>query len=375
MLYQTAKVSAWDVARDSRLHNFTSTVIDMSLLNSTPPNTHELKRADMTLVSILNWNGTTETLECLSALDRSNAPELHFVVLDNGSAEDPAALLSRVWPAVEYIRLSKNRGFTGGHNYVMKMALERGYGSILLLNNDCKIKLADIRHMRESMAQDPLVAAVSPLIYRDDESKKPMMVAGWLDWALHRSVRPNSPDAIQPAGSPTMLVGTALLLRSEALTKIGLLDDRYFAYYEDNDISARISQHGYRAVYCQSATCMHDYRKLNQYSPMALYLLTRNAWLFWKRHTPNEHCAGLRRTLFAGALYDLASLQKNAAPDEKRRALIDGLWDGLHGVEGNPTRSKSAPVWFRIAVEVRPYFFHRLIKRLSGSSVTTSSTK
>lgn len=341
----------------------------------TPADSHRLKRADMTLVSILNWNGTSDTLECLAALDRVMAPELHFVVLDNGSVEDPAQRLLHDCPDVEYIRLPENLGFTGGHNHVMKIALRQGYGSVLLLNNDCKIKLSDIQRMREVMDRDRLVAAVSPLIYRDDASCIPMMVAGWLDWESHRSVRPNSSDVVQPPGAPTLLVGTALLLRCQALERIGLLDDRYFAYYEDNDISARIAQHGYRAVYCRSATCLHDYRKLDQYSPIALYLLTRNAWLFWRQHTPAKYRAGLRRTLLAGALHDLALLQKNAAAEEKRRALIDGLWDGLHGITGPPRQANSAPGWFRLIVEGRPYFLYRLVRRLSGASKLAPQTK
>lgn len=331
--------------------------------------------ASKTLVSILNWNGTLDTLACLSDLDLPFASEFHFVVLDNGSSQDPTDQFLKLVPPIEYIRLPTNTGFTGGHNHVMKIALARGYGSVLLLNNDCKISIESLRRMREQLNSDPLIGAVSPLIYRDGASKIPMMVAGWINWANHRSVRPNSPDAVQPAGTPTLLLGTALLLRSDMLTKTGLLDDRYFAYYEDNDLSVRIHDHGFKSVYCVTATCLHDYRSLHQYSPMALYLLTRNAWLFWQQHTPAPFRKGLRRSLIAGALHDLALLQKNQVHDEKLDAVVDGLWDGLHAVSGPPVRAVKSPRWFRWATQARPYFMFRMLSRWAVAPASISSSK
>ena len=329
---------------------------------NTPVVVNEGSHRDRTLVSILNWNGTEDTLACLAALDRSTAPELHFVVLDNGSTVDPSARFASDCPGLEYIRLPQNLGFTGGHNHVMRMALDHGYGSVLLLNNDCKMGLSDIRSMRTTLHSDPMVAAVSPLIYRDDASRIPMMVAGWFDWAAHRTVRPNNPDAAQPPDAPSFLVGTALLLRCDTLRKIGLLDDRYFAYYEDNDISARLAKHGYQAVYCPQANCLHDYRSLHEYGAMALYLLTRNAWLFWSENTPPSARNGLRRHLTSSFLHDLALLKKNQAPALKVHALCAGYWDAMRGRFGRPPTEFRSPRLMRYAASMAPYFLSQMLR-------------
>ena len=314
------------------------------------------------MVSILNWNGTTETLACLTALNRATAPELHFLVLDNGSAADPSARFAAECPDLEYIRLPANLGFTGGHNYVMRLALERDYGSVLLLNNDCQIGLSDIRKLRETLMADSSLGAVSPLIYRDDASRLPMMVAGWFDWPAHRTVRPNSADATQPAGTSTFLVGTALLLRCSALRKIGLLDDRYFAYFEDNEISARLAKNGYRAIYCREATCLHDYRSLHEYGAMALYLLTRNACLFWNENTPVTARKRLRRDLVSSFLHDLALLKKNHAAPMKVNAVCAGFWDGLSGRFGPPPSEFNSPWLLRYLANIAPYFISQVLR-------------
>lgn len=325
----------------------------------------DIERTDTskkTLVSILNWNGTTETLACLATLDRTAAPELHFVVLDNGSTVDPSERFAAECPDLEYIRLPANLGFTGGHNHVMRLALERGFGNVMLLNNDCQIGLTDLRKLRETLAADPKLGAVSPLIYRDDASRLPMMVGGWFDWLAHKTIRPNSADTVKPTGASTFLVGTALLLRCDVLRKIGLLDDRYFAYFEDNEISARLAKNGFGAAYCREANCLHDYRSLHEYGAMALYLLTRNAWLFWIENTPAAARKGLRRHLVSSFLHDLALLKKNRAAPDKLDALCAGCWDGFNGRFGRPPTEFNSPWLMRKFAYLAPYFISQFLR-------------
>ena len=205
------------------------------------------------LVSILNWNGLDDTIACLEGIDRQASPRIRFAVLDNGSQIDPTHELRTRFPDVEVFREPQNLGFTGGHNRMMRMAIERGYGSVLILNNDCEIDIQAIHELLKALDADPQAAAVSSLIYRSGPERRALMVAGSIDWAHQRAVRPSSPDVVEPTGHPTLLVGTAVLLRCSALQAIGLLDDRYFAYYEDNDLSARIAAAGLKAVYCKTS--------------------------------------------------------------------------------------------------------------------------
>lgn len=318
--------------------------------------------ARMILVSILNWNGTDDTVACLRALDRTADQRVVFLVLDNGSREDPTAVFRYEFPDVEFRREPTNLGFTGGHNLAIQMALHRGYGSVLLLNNDCKIDMAAILELQRCLDDDPQLAGVSPLIFRDETNRKAVAVAGWIDWAQHRCVRPSDPDATAPSDLPIMLVGTALLLRCETLRRIGVLDDRYFAYYEDNDMSARIAAAGYRSLYCKTASCVHRYRKLEDYGAMALYLLARNSWLFWRTHTPPRHKRRMFRDLLAQLLQDVAQLKTAAASTEKMDAMIDGFWDAQRGRFGPPSTKRSSPWLLRRSVLAAPWMLGQLVR-------------
>jgi len=181
------------------------------------------------------------------------------------------------------------------------------------------------------------------------------MVAGWIDWAGQRSVRPSSFEAQSPTGSPTLLVGTALALRCRALEVIGLLDDRFFAYYEDNDLSARIAAAGWRAAYVTTAVCLHRHRALHEYSSAALYLLARNQWIFWRSHTPQQYRRGMTRRLLARSLHDLALLKKNRVDDCRLNAFLRGLLDAQLDRTGEPPASFEVSALIRTLALLAPY--------------------
>jgi GT2 family glycosyltransferase len=240
------------------------------------------------------------------------------------------------------------------------LALERGYEAVLLLNNDCEIVGADLLELLRQMRADPLIAAISPLIYCSDNRTKPQVVGGWLDWSSHRSIRPSDPDIRIPDKATPVIPGTALLLRCSALVEIGLLDDRYFAYYEDNDISARIAAHGMTATFCKTASAWHRSRPVDGYSSTALYLSARNAWIFWHAYSPENFRIGLSRHLLAQSFYEIASLKKAGAHD-KCKAVTAGLWDAYRGKNGRPPSKFGPPAWLNALMVVAPYLMYDLL--------------
>lgn len=312
------------------------------------------------LISILNWNGLADTLACLAALDGTRDGSWHALVIDNGSTDDPRDAIARQFPWVECIRLESNLGFAAGQNHGLRLAMARGHEAVLMLNNDCEIDGAAIGVLLQRLRGDTAIAAVSPLLYCSDTRARPQMVAAWLDWSRHCSVRPSTPDAARPPEWPVMAPGTALMLSCAALERIGLLDERYFAYYEDNDLSARIAAAGLRAEYCRQARAWHASRPVAQYSAMALYLSARNAQLFWSGHTPSAYRRGLRRHLLAQSLAEIAVL-RGAGETLKCRAVAAGFWDGLRCRWGPPPARLSCPAPLFWLMYGAPYLVYELL--------------
>jgi GT2 family glycosyltransferase len=323
--------------------------------------TSKALNATRILISILNWNSLEDTEKCLEAIAPSATCAWNIVVIDNGSSENPVPRLAHRFPAIECIRLPANRGFTGGQNLGMQLAIDRGYEAVFLLNNDCQISPDAIGKLIAEMRADPLTAAVSPLIYCAENRTKPQVVAGWFDWANHCSIRPSTPTAPRPEGMPVALAGTALLLRCEALKEIGLLDERYFAYYEDNDLSARIAKAGWNARYCQSASAWHSSRPVAAYSDMALYLSARNAWLFWRTHTPDAFQRRVFIDVLGQSLDEIAHLKK-AGATRKMAAVVSGFWDAQWNRFGKPPETLTSPALIRLLMCSAPYFLYRLLR-------------
>jgi len=316
------------------------------------------------LVSILNWNGLADTLACLACLDpvACRGQGVACVVLDNGSTQDEASALRAAHPAVEVLRGETNLGFAGGQNQLLRLGLERGFDSVLVLNNDAQIGLADILRLQACLDDDPGLAGVAPCMYSDAAFSHSVVFDAWIDWRDLSSVRPAQPGRTMPANALPLLLGTAPLLRCEALRRVGLFDERYFAYFEDNDLSARLAAAGLRVRYCEDARFVHRHRLLPALSAGALYLFARNAWMFWREHTPAAWRRGLRRRLLGRELLQLAELMSHGAGPERVQAFVDGCWDGWRGRSGAPPARPRSPAWWRGLARLAPY---RLGKWLS----------
>lgn len=329
---------------------------------------HVLTQAERTekalpsvLISILNWNSLEDTKRCLAVLLEDDTLKFDIVLIDNGSAIDPTAELRRDFPTVECVRLQENRGFAGGQNFGMDLAIQRGYAAVLLLNNDCQMATAHIQQLWRTLEADDSVAAVSPLIYWLHDRQRPQMVGGWLDWEKHVAVRPSQPGIAKPQGMPTLLNGTALLLRCSALKVIGLLDESYFAYYEDNEFSVRLAKHGLGAAYCLTAEAFHQQRPAHQYSAFALYLSARNAWTFWRSHTPEKFRGSIYKDVLSQNLLEIAQLKK-AGEIAKCHAVVAGFWDAQRHRTGVPPKHFYSPFLLRWLMCVAPYLTYQLLR-------------
>ncbi len=319
--------------------------------------------APRVLISILNWNGLDATEQLLRGLDRSCMPWARVLVIDNGSAQDPSARLGALFPDIDVLRLSTNLGFTGGHNIALAQAIRDGVPYLLLLNNDTRIESSAIAAMLEQMESSKESGACSALVYSDEDPPRPLMVSGWLDWRAHRSVRPSVIMAPPAPESPPLVVGTCLLIRTAAMERIGPLDDDYFAYFDDNDLSARMARAGYAVTHCARARCHHDFRQAHQYSALAHFLSSRNAWLFWTRHTPRKYRRGLRRHLIADAMMTAATLKTQGATGAQISAVADGLWCAWRGDFGNPQDHAAAPGWLRRLISSTPFRIAEWLRR------------
>jgi GT2 family glycosyltransferase len=204
---------------------------------------------------VLNWNGWQDTIKCLASLDSQDYPALHVIVVDNYSTNDSVAHISAEFPDVPLIQSSENGGFAKGNNIGIRHAVLAGADFVWLLNNDTVAPPDTASKLVSKALSSQRIAAVGSVLYwLKDPSKVQAWGGGSIDlWSGYNThfVRPTH------MGAGTFLTGASILLRTEALLQIGLLDESFFLYSEDTDLSIRLQRAGWMLAVAEDTAVLH----------------------------------------------------------------------------------------------------------------------
>jgi len=212
-------------------------------------------------VIILNWNGREHLERCVPSVLASRGIDVRVIVADNGSVDDSLSWLREAHPSVEIVANNRNLRFAAGNNAAAEVALERGYEFLLFLNNDARIAHDALAEIVSAFDRDPSVGLIGPRIDFDDGSERLWYGGGLASfswgWFGHRAIRKRSGEGFDPAGPTDWVTGCALAIRSALWTRLGGLDDGYYIYAEDTDLSLRARALGAEIRYLPTARVWH----------------------------------------------------------------------------------------------------------------------
>ncbi len=327
------------------------------------------------LVSILNWNGAAQTIACVQDLLRQQLPAdatADILVIDNGSSDAQQLADGLAGLPVTLRREAVNHGFAGGHNLAVAQALEQGHDFLWLVNNDAVMGSADVlAQLLALMAADARCGAASPLLAILDRPDKVYFCGNFHDWPTLTTHRAHDvADARQLAArrlAQQWVPGTAMLLRLDALRAAGPLDERMFAYYEDDELCARLAAHGWHSAVAYGARVLHAMppRETDRQS-YYFYLMARNSLLFWHGSTPPPYRRRLGLKLLDRALYDVNRLYYRGFPQHAQAALL-GVEDFLRGRHGQPMPARTASLPLRWLRKLLWLPHVRVLRRLDGT--------
>ena len=256
-------------------------------------------------VSIINFNGAGNTIECLLSLDKiiSKDFKITVVVVDNASHTEFRIKNLEFRIDVKIIRGEKNLGFSGGQNVGIKYALENGADYVLILNNDTIVDKNLVEELLSAAQKDKDVGIAVPKIYfasgfefHKDRYKKVDLgkvfwyAGGKMDWknviGFHRGVDEVDRGQYDQIEKTDFASGCCMLVKREIFEKVGFLDEKFFLYYEDSDFCERIRRRGYSIIYSPKAILWHKNAGSAGGSGSSLqdYYITRNRMLFGFRY-------------------------------------------------------------------------------------------
>lgn len=258
-------------------------------------------------------------------------------MVDNHSEDGSYELIKANFLKINLTRNNMNMGFAGGNNVGMALALKQGFEYILLLNNDTEPAADFLGYLVDEMEISKTTAAIQPLIYYLKRKDKIWNAGGnYREWLVYSQTCYQVQDNSQPY--PTdWITGCAIMVRAEVIEKLGMLDEQYFAYFEDVDWSLRMKKAGYQLKVHPLSLVYHEAgasskskeeQKEGFLNPKVHYLNVRNQIFQLRKHArfPTVFLAWTAHFIkfMVFALYFLLRGRKT-----KLAAVVKGFKDGL----------------------------------------------
>jgi len=303
-------------------------------------------------VVTINWNGLADTLQCLESLVHLDYPNVETIVVDNASANDQAETIAERFPEAIILSQEENLGFCGGCNVGIQHALAHGAEYVLLLNNDAIVTPSFLTKLVGLFDIFADAGAASPLVCEyPDTSKIWYARPRWISREAYFVLK-EPDDAVEflekkDAYAVEFTTGCCMLVPARVFESEGLLDERYFAYYDEVEWCFRIRRSGFACYVAPNAVVYHKERRSTP-GPVHDYLVARNRLLWMKEYLPFGERLRSAKYLAKEWLWhqlNARGLTAERIPRGSSRALVRGYRDYFRGrfFRWEPDTEKQAP--------------------------------
>lgn len=245
------------------------------------------------LVTVL-YKSNTVIEDFIKSLSRQTFKDFHLYIVDNNPYDTDYILLQKLLdiyhlPATSIIKNEKNVGVAEANNQGIRASLAAGFTHTLLLNNDIEITQETLLSEMVKFATLHNEQLLIPKILFHG-SRRIWMAGGKL--LVNRGttdhvggLQLDNGDYDQPAYfnyAPTCF----MLINNSVFDKIGLMDDRYFVYYDDTDFIFRAIKSGYRIYYLPKCEVFHkvSISTGGVDSHFTIHYMTRNRLFFVRKN-------------------------------------------------------------------------------------------
>jgi len=257
-------------------------------------------------VIVLSYNSADYMSGCLESLQKLALGEtqLEIVVVDNASSDDSVSLVKSKFPALTLITNTQNLGYAEGNNVGIRYAISKTSNFVWIVNPDVQVEKNSLSALLEAATDYRQAGVFGSKIYfapgfefhkdryTSDQIGKVIWYAGGnMDWgnliATHRGVDQVDEGQFNENLETDFVTGASMFIRSRVFETVGLIDSRYFLYYEENDFCQRVKAAGWQLMYIPESLAWHANAQATGIgSSLQDYYITRNRMLFGMRHAP-----------------------------------------------------------------------------------------
>ncbi len=229
-------------------------------------------------IVVLNYRTFEDTIQCIHSLNSIDYPNYRIVVIDNDSPNRSEDLLRESFPQIPVIQAGHNRGYAAGNNIGIRMAVQEGAEFVLVLNNDTVVTREFLSILVAYATTHTRVGVLSPILVDDQGQpnrnctrRAPSLwelfwnygIGGLLDeddkWA-RRTFYLGEYDFKDPK-EVEVISGACMLIRSNLLEQIGLLDEGTFLYWEEFILFEKVRKTEFQTVVVPASRVIHKCQK------------------------------------------------------------------------------------------------------------------
>jgi GT2 family glycosyltransferase len=250
------------------------------------------------MISVINWNGASMTIQCLESLARLDYPHAEPVIVDNASRDDSVERIQAAFPDVPIIRSAENLGFAGGHRLALEQAKQTGVDLFWMLNNDAVAEPGTLGALVDAYRRHGAALYGSVVLMPG--------AARLIDAAGHWQLGPDGKPRIREPFKPhyeqpydtvfadrserrvAALNGSSFMVPVQVARQYGFMDERFFMNAEETDYCFRLGKQGVPSILVPTSVIVHESSGSFKLAPgldaLGTYYQTRNRLFFLWRH-------------------------------------------------------------------------------------------
>ena len=240
-------------------------------------------------IVIVSYNVRTYLEQCLQSVQKAlEGIEGEVFVVDNHSEDDSVAVVRSNYPWVRLIESPENVGFARANNIAIRQS-EAEY--VLLLNPDTVVEENTLREALAFMDAHPEAGGAGVMMHNGDGTLAPesrrAVPTPWVSCLKMLGFTKRYYMSHLPWDKPSqieVISGAFCLLRKKALDEIGLLDETFFMYGEDIDLSYRLLKWGWQNWYLPYSIIHFKGKSTQKSDYRYVHIFYQAMLIFFRKH-------------------------------------------------------------------------------------------
>jgi GT2 family glycosyltransferase len=245
-------------------------------------------------IIIVTYNSKNEIARLLESIAIQNITDSIIYLVDNNSNDDTLDIVSKFETdlSICIIASSVNNGFAGGNNIGIQRAMEEGCDYVFILNPDMQLNGKCIEIMTKRLESEPTLGVIGPIVLFGNNIDNIIQVYGVkANFKTQKKVDNFSNEKLTneiPSDNYVdMVLGGAMMIRSDVLKVTGFFEEDYFMYNDEIDLAYRVKKAGYKSLCLRDAVVrhFHDFAPKNKRgNNFMYYYIMRNRYLYFKKY-------------------------------------------------------------------------------------------